>query len=88
MPENDWIKNINPIIKVRKDVSGYEDLIEDTINMSKIMNYDYLAVDYVRNKDKTAALELNIYPGLTEDEEVRNEAKKYWINKVNELIEP
>lgn len=84
-PENEWIKNINPIIKVRENNSGYEDLIEDTVNMSKIMGYDYLAVDYVRNKEKTVALELNIYPGLAGDERVINQAKKYWVNKIGEL---
>ncbi|MNV58271.1 hypothetical protein D3C71_1506340 [compost metagenome] len=52
------------------------------------MNYDYLAVDYVRNDYKTVALELNIYPGLSEDDEIRDQAKKYWINKMNEMMEP
>lgn len=84
-PGEKWIKNINPVIKVRDSIQGFEDLVEDTLNMSKIIGYDYLAVDYVKNEEKTLALELNIYPGLANDERIIKTATKYWIDKIHQL---
>ena len=85
-PDKKWIKNIDPIIKVEENIEGFEQFVNDTLNMSRMMGYDYLAVDYVQNKEKTICLELNIFPGLPDDEKIISESSKYWINKINDLI--
>lgn len=81
-PEKEWIKNINTIIKVREDIKGFEHLVEDTKNISKAIDYDYLAVDYVYNEEKTVCLELNPFPGTTSDLRVHDCVKEYWYDKV------
>lgn len=89
-PENprplgkEWIKNINPIIKLVKNREADQSFIHDTLALSQILGYDYLGVDYVVSKDRSICLEVNPFPGISL-EEIRREAQKYWLQKVESL---
>jgi hypothetical protein len=80
-----WIKNINAILIENEDHSSYEEVIEDTISLSKKLGYDYIGVDYVRNEQKTVCLELNIFPGIRLNDRTKAAGQAYWFNKIKEL---
>ncbi len=81
----EWIKNINCTTELINDTSAYKDLIRDTRQLSNVLDYDFLAIDYVVNKEKTVALEINPFPGITTYSDIHEVAYDYWFEKITSL---
>jgi len=80
--EQRWIKNINPILIENEDHDLFQKEIDDTIHLSKILGFDYIGVDYVKNADKTLCVEINTFPGVRLNERTRDAGLRYWRKKI------
>lgn len=83
--DQNWIKNINPILLENTNHSLFKKEIGDTLHMANILNYRYLGVDYVKNPEKTVCVEVNTFPGVRLNERTRNAALNYWKNQLHEF---